>query len=85
MLRIISSNRQEALLDALAARLRVPPDANPLAPERVVAERGMNTWVLQQLAEPEGFQARCHALPHADGQHLHADLVWSILRLQLEA
>ncbi|MCU0767434.1 MAG: exodeoxyribonuclease V subunit gamma [Gammaproteobacteria bacterium] len=51
MLRIVSSNRQEALLDALSERLRVPADDNPLAPELIVAERGIDTWLLQQLAE----------------------------------
>lgn len=73
MLRIISSNRQEALLDALAERLRVPVDDNPLTPERVVAERGMNTWVLQQLAERHGIAA------NIDFQ-LPAGFVWQALR-----
>lgn len=76
MLRIISSNRQEALLDALAERLRTPADANPLTPERVVAERGMNTWVLQQLAERHGIAA------NIDFQ-LPAAFVWQALRALL--
>jgi exodeoxyribonuclease V gamma subunit len=57
MLRIVSSNRQEALLDALSQRLRVPADDNPLAPELIVAERGIDTWLLQQLAERHGIAA----------------------------
>ena len=73
MLRIISSNRQEALLDALAERLRVPLDDNPLAPERVVTERGMNTWVLQQLAERHGIAA------NIDFQ-FPAAFIWQALR-----
>ena len=73
MLRIISSNRQEALLNALAQRLRTPADANPLTPERVVAERGMNTWVLQQLAERHGIAA------NIDFQ-FPAAFVWQALR-----
>jgi exodeoxyribonuclease V gamma subunit len=76
MLRIISSNRQEALLDALAQRLRTPADANPLTPERVVAERGMNTWVMQQLAERHGIAA------NIDFQ-LPAAFVWQGLRALL--
>jgi exodeoxyribonuclease V gamma subunit len=73
MLRIISSNRQEALLDSLAQRLRTPADANPLTPERIVAERGMNTWVMQQLAERHGIAA------NIDFQ-LPAAFVWQALR-----
>ncbi len=57
MLRIISSNRQEALLDALSDRLRVPADDNPLAPELIVAERGIDTWLLQRIAERHGIAA----------------------------
>jgi exodeoxyribonuclease V gamma subunit len=73
MLRIISSNRQESLLDRLAERLRVPVEANPLTPERIVAERGMNTWVLQQLAERHGIAA------NIDFQ-LPAAFIWQALR-----
>ena len=73
MLRIISSNRQEALLDALAERLRAPADGNPLAPERVVAERGMNTWLLQQLAERHGIAANIEF-------QYPAAFVWQTLR-----
>ena len=73
MLRIISSNRQEALLDRLAERLRTPVDDNPLTPERIVAERGMNTWVLQQLAERHGIAANIDF-------DLPAAFVWEALR-----
>ncbi len=73
MLRIISGNRQEVLLDRLAARLRAPAGADPLAPEVVVAERGMNTWVFQQLAERHGVAA------NLDFQY-PAAFVWQVLR-----
>jgi exodeoxyribonuclease V gamma subunit len=73
MLRIISGNRQEALLDRLAKRLRVPVDDNPLTPERIVAERGMNTWVLQQLAERHGIAANIEF-------QLPAAFIWQALR-----
>jgi exodeoxyribonuclease V gamma subunit len=97
MLRIISSNRQEALLDRLAERLRVPADGNPLAPEVVVAERGMNTWVFQQLAERHGIAANLEflypaafvwqtlraAVPDAPRQSAFdaAPLAWRVMRL----
>jgi len=58
MLRIISSNRQEDLLERLAERLAQPALAGkrgPLAPETVIAERGTDTWLWQQLARKHGI------------------------------
>lgn len=60
MLRIISSNRQEDLLDRLAERLAQAPcdeKRSPLAPETLIAERGTDTWLWQQLAQRHGIAA----------------------------
>jgi hypothetical protein len=45
MLRIIASNRQEALLDQLAERLRTPADANPRGGVRWVIPGKAKHWV----------------------------------------
>lgn len=80
MLRIITGNQQEALLAALADRLRMPADAdpssrfvnNPLIPETIVCERGMDRWLWQQLAGRQGIAANLECL-------LPATFVWKTL------
>ncbi|MFP5383829.1 MAG: exodeoxyribonuclease V subunit gamma [Gammaproteobacteria bacterium] len=73
MLRIVTGNRQEILLDELAARLRVPATTNPLAPETLVCERGVDRWLWQQLAERHRIAANLDCV-------LPATFLWRTLR-----
>lgn len=73
MLRIVTGNRQEVLLDRLAASLRTPAAANPLIPETLVCERGVDRWLWQQLAERHRIAANLDCV-------LPATFLWRTLR-----
>ncbi len=78
MLRIFSSNRQEALFAALAINIAEPASGNPLVAEVIVAERGMDRWLWQQLAQKENIAANLD-------MQLPAGFVWQALRAQFPA
>ena len=53
------------LLDALLETLATPAGANPLAPEVVVCERGVDRWVMQSLARQTGIACNLDTPPPA--------------------
>jgi exodeoxyribonuclease V gamma subunit len=73
MLKIVTAHRQEALLQHLAASLGPAAGGDPLAPDLLVAERGMDRWLFQFLAETHGIAANLHFEPPAG-------FVWRLLR-----
>lgn len=73
MLHIFSSNRQEALFAALATRIAEPASGNPLLPELIVAERGLDRWLWRQLAQEKKIAANLD-------MQLPAGFVWQTLR-----
>lgn len=76
MLHIHSSNNLHALLVALGKRLETPlAGDNPLEREVVIAERGMDRWLWQQLAARHGIAADLDL-------QLPAGFIWHALRQQ---
>lgn len=73
MLRIVTAHRQEALLQHLAAGLGPAAGGDPLAPDIIVAERGMDRWLWQFLAETHGIAANLRVEPPAG-------FLWRMLR-----
>lgn len=78
MLRIISSNRQEALFAHLAERLATPSadttrPGSLLAAQTLIVEKGIDTWLWQQLAGEHGIAA-CLAM------EMPGDFIWKTLR-----
>ena len=72
-LRIVHSNRLEALAGALAALLRAEP-GDPLAPERIVVPHGtVERWLRLQLARALGIAANLEF-------ELPAAFAWSVMR-----
>ncbi len=73
MLRIFQGNRQERLLEALAGNIREPVGGNPLVPEIIVCERGIDRWLWQSLAREHGIAANLD-------MQLPAGFIWQTLR-----
>jgi len=72
-LRIVHSNRLEALAEALADLLRAEP-GGPLAPERIVVPHGtVRRWLSLQLAQALGIAANLEF-------ELPAGFAWSVMR-----
>lgn len=74
MLRIVTGNRQEELLARLAATLGPAAAGDPLQPDYLVAERGMDRWLWQFLADTHGVAANLVFEPPAG-------FIWRMLRL----
>ena len=73
---VVRSNRTESLVDALAARLRVPP-RDPFAPDVVVVQSlGMARWLSHRLAERLGVWAGAE---HPFPRKLVDDLLSAVL------
>lgn len=73
MLRTYFSNRLESLFSEFARNIAAPASGNPLVPELVVAERGMDRWLWQQLSEDRGIAANLDV-------QLPAGFVWRTMR-----
>ena len=72
-MRIVHSNRLEALAEALADLLRAEP-GDPLAPERIVVPHGtVRRWLSLQLAQALGIAANLEF-------ELPASFAWSVMR-----
>ena len=76
MLRIFSSNRLENLLDEFVRRTATPVSGNPLVPETVIAERGVDRWLWQELARQQQIAANLDV-------HPPAGFIWQTLRTLL--
>ena len=70
---VYQSHRQEALLEQLLLGLRSPADANPLARDIIVCERGIDRWLWQEMAVREGIAFNLQPTPPAS-------FIWQTLR-----